>query len=266
MDGKMKITLLQQDIAWGEAERNRQKAHELILRAPQSDLYVLPEMWNTGFICNPSECEELIEDAQGRSVRWMQEMANSTGAAIAGSIATRAKDGTMRTRLYFVRPGDTTPSYYDKHHLFTYANEDKFYTAGQENVTVEWQDVRFRLFVCYDLRFPIWCRNTSGASTYDVALYVASWPATRALAWRSLLIARAIENQCYVCGVNRIGSDPQCDYSGGSMMIDPYGNVMEACPDNQEGTITATLNLDKLRHFREKFPVLMDQDVSEVVK
>ena len=91
MDGKMKITLLQQDIAWGEAERNCQKAHELILRAPQSDLYVLPEMWNTGFICNPSECEELIEDAQGRSVRWMQEMANSTGAAIAGSIATCAK-------------------------------------------------------------------------------------------------------------------------------------------------------------------------------
>jgi len=256
----MTITLLQQDILWGEAERNRQKVQEMILQAPKSELYVLPEMWNTGFICNPSDCKELIEDSRGESLCWMQQMSNSTGAAIAGSMATRAMDGTIRNRFYFVRPGDAKPIYYDKHHLFTYANEDKFYTAGQENVTVEWNDVRFRLFVCYDLRFPIWCRNTNGASAYDVALYVASWPTTRIQAWRSLLIARAIENQCYVCGVNRIGSDPQCDYSGGSMMVDPYGNIVEVCSDNQEGTITATLNINKLRHFREKFPVLMDQD------
>lgn len=260
MDSKITITLLQQDIVWGEAESNRQKARESILKAPKSDLYVLPEMWNTGFICDPSECEELIEDSQGQSVRWMQEMADSTNAAIAGSMATRAKDGSIRNRFFFVRPGEEEPCFYDKHHLFTYANEDRFYTAGQEKVIVDWRGLRFRLFVCYDLRFPIWCRNTDDDETYDVALFVASWPTTRILAWRSLLIARAIENQCYVCGVNRIGSDPQCDYSGGTLMIDPYGNIIKTCPDNQESTITGIIDIPKLKHFRQKFPVLTDRD------
>lgn len=248
----MKITLLQQDIVWAQPAVNCKAAEAAILAAPQSDVYVLPEMFSTGFATHP----EGIAEEDGASLCWMQQMATRMDAAIAGSIATKAEDGSFRNRFYFVKPnGETT--YYDKHHLFTYSGEHHRYTAGDKRVIVEWRGVRFMLLVCYDLRFPIWARSHED---YDCLLYVASWPTSRLQAWQTLLRARAIENQCYVCGVNRVGTDSACQYSGGTAAIDAYGRTLAECPLNQPSAITAEINMEKLTAFREKFPVLKDRD------
>lgn len=249
----MKVTLIQMDIAWGDIAKNCDVASQLIDSAPGSDLYVLPEMWSTGFATEPDG----IADDCYLSLSWMQHKADSINAAIAGSVAVKAEDGTFRNRFYFVRPGEESTPYYDKHHLFTYGNEHHRYTAGQSRTIIEWRGVRFLPQVCYDLRFPCFSRNNGAA--YDCAIYVASWPTSRIEAWRALLKARAIENQCYVLAVDRIGNDPACSYSGGTEAVDAYGRV-EACPDNEQCTLTYTLDMDALVAFRHKFPVLNDAD------
>lgn len=251
----MTITLLQQDIVWGDPTANQQAAEQAILAAAPSDLYVLPEMWSTGFATQP----EGIAERDGSSLQWMKQMAVRMDAALAGSVATEA-DGRFYNRFYFVKPtGEVTC--YDKHHLFTYGGEHHRYTAGRQKVVVEWRGVRFLLQVCYDLRFPIFARNAAeGPDAYDVALYVASWPTSRRAPWDLLLRARAIENQCYVCGVDRVGSDPTCEYNGGTALIDAYGRTVAACPDGEPGLLTATLDLEQLHAFRRKFPVLTDRD------
>ena len=283
----MTVTLVQMDIAWGDAKTNREAAEKAILSAEKSDLYVLPEMWNTGFDIEPegiAECLFPQEDGEkenkgSETLLWMQRMADKLDAAVAGSIAVRLPDGSYRNRLYFVTPGTTpnlpprkeafrcqSPSllggeaegggWYDKHHLFTYGNEHLHYTPGNERVTVEWRGVRFRLSTCYDLRFPLWLRYRGD---YDALICVASWPSVRMLAWRVLLQARAIENQCYVLGVNRVGSDPACQYSGGTAFVNPYGE-MTACPEGEAAVLTQTIDMEHLRTFRRKFPVLKEAD------
>lgn len=257
----MIITLLQQDIIWGNPQTNQFNAEKAILSAPHSDLYILPEMWSTGFTTNPKD----IAEHDLSSLRWMQVMAKRLNAAISGSIATALKDEngkeSYRNRFYFVKPEDSIATYYDKHHLFTYGEENIHYTPGTDKVIVKWRGVRFLLQVCYDLRFPIFSRNSiDHAISYDVAIYVASWPATRRHVWDTLLRARAIENQCYVCGVNRIGSDPLCQYNGGTIAIDAYGRTITSCIDNEPCTITFTIDMGKLEKFRTKFPVLKDRD------
>ena len=157
---------------------------------------------------------------------------------------------------YIVRPDGTT-EYYDKHHLFTFGGEHLRYTAGESRVIVEWRGVRILLLVCYDLRFPVWARNRGD---YDMILYVASWPVPRVSAWSSLLVARAIENQCYVAGVNRVGTDPACEYSGASVVLDPYGVAIAECERGVECAATAEVDLESLAEFRAKFPVLNDAD------
>lgn len=252
----MTITLLQQDIVWGDPLANQLATARAMAAAPSSDLYVLPEMWSTGFATQP----EGIAEREGTSLRWMQQTASRLNAAIAGSVATEA-DGHFYNRFYFVKPTGEV-AYYDKHHLFTYGGEHRRYTAGQRRVVVEWRGVRFLLQVCYDLRFPLFARNVpEGPDAYDVALYVASWPTSRRFAWDTLLRARAIENQCYVCGVNRIGTDPVCTYNGGTALVDAYGQTVAACPDEEVGSVTVTLDMEHLKAFREKFPVLGDRDV-----
>lgn len=249
----MKVALLQQDIVWANPAANISLADTAIQKAGPCDLYVLPEMWSTGFATQP---EGIAENDNSNSLRWMQDKANEMNAAIAGSIAVQdSHDLTYRNRFYFVRPGEQ-PVFYDKHHLFTYGGEHHRYTAGQERIVVEWRGVRFLLQVCYDLRFPIWARNRED---YDAAIYVASWPTPRVEAWRTLLKARAIENQCYILGVNRVGNDPACQYCGGTAFIDPYGQATE-CPDNEATHITAEIDMDRLHNFRLKFPVLKDRD------
>lgn len=252
----MIISLFQRDIKWGCPEENILLNNKLLRDAPKSDVYVLPEMWSTGFVTKPAEAG--IGDAK-TELQWMKQKARELDAAIAGSVAIKAEDGSFRNRFYFVTPDYVT--YYDKRHLFSYGGEHKRYTAGDERVVVEWRGVRFLLMVCYDLRFPIFSRNMPREEGgYDCALYVASWPTPRVAAWRTLLLARAIENQCYVCGVNRVGEDPACQYCGGTAAIDPYGRVIEACPDGLASSITFELDMPALEAFRKKFPVLKDRD------
>lgn len=257
----MKITLLQQDIIWADCTANQKAAEEAILKAERSDLYVLPEMWSTGYATEP----EGIAEEYASSLQWMQRMANRMDAAIAGSIATK-ENGCFYNRFYFVMPdhskgNDVNAVYYDKHHLFTYGGEHHKYTPGVNRTIIEWRGVRFLLQVCYDLRFPIFARNNAeGTESYDVALYVASWPSSRRAPWDVLLHARAIENQCYVCGVNRVGNDPTCHYNGGTSFIDAYGRTLAACPDDEIAAITAEIDIEKLNAFRNKFPVLADRD------
>ena len=251
--GKMRITILQRDIEWATPEVNRQRVDEAIDCNPNSDLYVLPEMFSTGFCTCP---EGIAESADSLTLQWMQSKAMQTNAAIAGSVAV--KDGDKYyNRFYFVKP-DGDVSYYDKKHLFTYGGEHLRFTAGKERKVVEFRGVRFLLEVCYDLRFPIWSRNRGD---YDMILYVASWPTPRVEAWSALLIARAIENQCYVAGVNRVGTDPSCEYCGGSVIIDPYGKCIASCARGEESEATAEIDMEALEVFRQKFPVLSDADI-----
>lgn len=248
----MKVTILQRDIIWAYPARNIQRAEKAIDRNAGADLYVLPEMFSTGFCTQP---EGIAESAQSDTLSWMKRKAAATGAAIAGSIAVE-QDGRYYNRFYFVKP-DGSVAHYDKKHLFTYGGEHLRFTAGEERVVVEHCGVRILLEVCYDLRFPVWSRNRGD---YDMILYVASWPTPRVEAWSALLVARAIENQCYVAGVNRVGKDPSCDYCGGSTIIDPYGRAMATCATGEECEASATIDMESLKAFREKFPVLSDAD------
>ena len=249
----MKVTILQQDMVWENVSENIRRADAAIDSAPVSDLYVLPEMFSTGFCTMP---EGVAEPVDGPVLSWMKAKAAATDAAIAGSVAV-TEDGKYYNRFYFVYP-DGTVSYYDKKHLFTYGGEHHHFTPGEERVVVTFRGVRLLLEVCYDLRFPIWSRNHGD---YDMILYVASWPSVRVGAWKSLLVARAIENQCYVAGVNRVGTDPSNEYNGGSMIIDPYGKVVASCEDGAAMSASAVVDMEALEAFREKFPVLNDSDV-----
>lgn len=254
----MKVVILQHDIAWAQPEENRQRLEQLIERQPRADLFVLCEMWTTGFATQP----EGIAEREGTSLGWMKRMARLHNAALAGSIATE-EGGRFYNRFYFVKP-DGSVQHYDKRHLFTYGGEHHHFSRGERRTIVEWQGVRFLLEVCYDLRFPLWSRNRWDAETgqpqYDAILYVASWPTPRVEAWSTLLRARAIENQCYVCGVNRVGTDPNCQYCGGSAIIDPYGRTLAECERDKECAASATIDLPALQAFRQKFPVLLDAD------
>ena len=273
----MKVTLIQMDIVWENPKANQETAERLMRSAEKSDLYVLPEMWNTGVTTEPQRVAPSPEEEGSSSLQWMQRMANELDAAVAGSMAVACPlpapplgECQYRNRLYFVKPstssgsqalpqrrsGEGAVSFYDKHHLFSYGGETEHYTPGGEYVTVEWRGVRFHLSICYDLRFPLWLRNKDN---YDVLICVASWPAVRTHAWNVLLQARAIENQCYVLGVNRIGKDPYCEYSGGTAIVDPFG-FATSCPDNEAFALTQTLDLKRLKAFRDKFPVLKEQD------
>lgn len=249
----MKVTLMQRDIVWADPQQNLRRASEAIASLEPTDLIVLPEMFATGFGGDPVQTAEPEEG--GAVLTWMRQTAARHDCAVAGSVAVAVKEtGDVVNRLYFVKP-DGTVVHYDKHHLFRYGGEQG-YAAGQERVVVTWRGVRFMLLVCYDLRFPAWNRCHSD---YDCALYVASWPTARITQWAALLRARAIENQCYVVGVNRVGSDPVCDYPGDSVVVHPYGHALVLL-DDKEQAATVDLDIDALYHFRERFPVLEEAD------
>ncbi len=241
------------DIAWGDCQGNVRRADAMIDNAPEADLYILPEMFSTGFAADP---EGMAESENGKTVEWMRRKAVAKDAAIAGSLAIRS-GGRYFNRLYFVKPdGDVTT--YDKRHLFSYAGENLHYTRGEERVIVEWRSVRIMLQVCYDLRFPVFSRNHGD---YDMIIYVASWPTSRIKVWDTLLHARALENQCYVAGVNRVGRDPNCEYCGNSLIISPYGENLAVCGSGEESAKMAEIEMEMLRSFRKKFPVIDDADI-----
>lgn len=240
------------DIAWSNTSDNVRKANAMIDDAPKADLYVLPEMFSTGFITYP---EGIAEEEGNDTLSWMKRKAEEKDAAIAGSVAI-SSGGKYYNRLYFVKP-DGSVAFYDKRHLFSYAGENEHYTCGDERVVVEWRGVRIMLQVCYDLRFPVFSRNHGD---YDMVVYVAAWPTSRIHVWDTLLKARAMENQCYVAGVNRIGSDPNCDYCGHSVIISPYGKEIATCEELTECSAQADIDMERLEAFRKKFPVLDDAD------
>lgn len=247
------------NLAWCDAAENLRHAEELIKSQPGADVYVLPEMFTTGFCVEPSRIAEPME---GPTLAWMRRVASETDAAIVGSVATIAPEGGYKNRMYFAEP-DGQVFHYDKRHLFSYSGEDKHYEAGRERVIIEWRGVRFLLQVCYDLRFPVFARN---CDDYDVALYVANWPDKRRMAWDILLRARAIENQAVVIGVNRVGTDPMCNYDGGTAAIDFFGFVAVRCDDNTEQVITYEVKMDEMRQYRDKFPSLNDSDDFRIIE
>ena len=255
----MRITLLQTDITWASPHLNIGQAEEMIDAAPPSDLYVLPEMWSTGFATSP----EGIAETDGLSLKWMKTTAQRCHAAISGSIATALPHHggySYLNRHYFVRP-DGSHEQYDKRHLFSYGGEHLCYTRGENRCVATYGGWRWLLLVCYDLRFPVWSRYRGD---YDGIIIVANWPETRQAVWDTLLKARAIENQCYVVAVNRTGSDSHNIYAGGSRVIDAKGKVVAECALHEACTATADIDIGDLLRFREKFRVLDDRDTFDI--
>lgn len=252
----MKINLIQTDIVWGDPQANCAHLDKLLAGAEPADLYVLPEMFSTGFA---TLANATVEHEPSEGLAWMQRKAQELHAAIAGSIALETPAKCVN-RFYFVRP-DGTYVQYDKRHLFGYGGEGERFRAGKERVIVEYKGVRFLLAVCYDLRFPVWLRSRDD---YDVMLLVASWPDVRRFAWDTLARARAIENACYVAAVNRVGSDPACNYNGGTAWIGPYGETLAEVADGSEGVASGEIDLERIAAYHAKFPVLSDADAFEL--
>ena len=252
---KLRVALLQNDIIWENVDANLAYC-EQVLQALDADVHVamLPEMFTTGFSMSATQ---YAEEGEGKTLTALKEWAARYDVALAGSYIAR-EEGKCYNRGFFVKPcGEVT--FYDKRHLFRMGDEGKVFTAGDRRVIVEYREWRIALFICYDLRFPVWSRNVE--NEYDIALYVASWPQVRSHVWRSLLVARAIENACYVCGVNRVGEDGMSlAYIGDTMVVDFKGTTLDKVPDGEQGHVVVELDGDKLQSFRTKFPTWRDAD------
>ena len=246
----MKTAIIQHAIQWGQTAANLQVLSTLMDQQQGADLFVLSETFATGFMT------EGALTFGNTILDWMKHEAQRLDAAIAGSVAFSDDEGQARNRLFFVRP-DGSYEYYDKRHLFSMAGETDTYVAGQQRVVVAWRGVRLLLQVCYDLRFPVFSRNHGD---YDAVLYVANWPSSRREVWQTLLKARALENQCYVIGVNCVGCSSGVDYAGDSVVLDAYGHAVASCPAGEQATAIAGLDMERLNLFRQKFPVLNDAD------
>ncbi|HKZ72805.1 MAG TPA: amidohydrolase [Steroidobacteraceae bacterium] len=252
---KLRVTLVQQALEWEDAQANRSCFERLLAPlAGQTDLVVLPEMFTTGF---SMDAERLAEPAGGPTSQWLTAMARRLDAAVTGSVITR-DGGQHFNRLHWAQP-DGLLEHYDKRHLFRMAREHEHYTAGREARVLGWRGFRVCPLVCYDLRFPVFSRR-AGALDYDLLLYVANWPAVRVDAWSTLLKARAMENQAYVAGVNRIGPDGQgTPHTGQSAALNFLGRPLAEL-GSSPGVLTAELDLAALREFRERFPAHLDAD------
>ena len=258
---QLNITLCQLNLQWENPSKNLQQIDQLLaseLTEP-TDLIVLPEMFTSGF---SMDNRKLAEHMSGATVSWMQQTAINHNCAVAGSIPVlvdgKANNNNIVNRLVFTTASSI--EYYDKKHLFSMAGEHKRYQAGKVQKIVSWRDWRINLQVCYDLRFPAWSRNTNKADGYDLLLYVANWPEKRRNHWRQLLIARAIENQTYVVGVNRVGTDGNgIDYSGDTLLVDYLG---ELAVDLKAKAQLYQYTVDKVaqQNYQKKFPALADAD------
>lgn len=250
----LRVTLVQSMLHWEDAEANRRMfAGKLASLKGDTDLVVLPEMFTTGFSMRSTE---LAEGMDGPTVAWMTSQARALDAAVYGSVIM-TEGGRYFNRGLFVKP-DGEVTVYDKRHLFRFAGEQEHYTAGQRRVVVDWRGWRLLLQICFDLRFPVFARNRGD---YDGILYVANWPEVRRHPWSQLLIARAIENQCHVVGVNRVGMDGKgMHYSGDSVAIGPRGDRIGHVAPSQEGLATVTWDRAELEDLRLKFPVGSDAD------
>jgi omega-amidase len=250
---RLKTLLVQPQLRWKNPAQNRDHLDALVSQdIGQADLVVFPETFTTGFL---GDTDLPTEDMTGPTVQWMTDLSVRHDCAVAGS-AVITEQGLRYNRLIFVTPNGVS-GYYDKRHLFAFGGESRRYTAGDERVILDYRGWRINLQICYDLRFPAWCRNRSD---YDLMLLVANWPSKRVRHWSALLEARAIENQSWVIGVNRVGQDGNgLDYPGQSVLHDPSGN----CIANLESKETAQLvemDLDAVAETQNKFPFLADSD------
>jgi len=261
------ITTIQTNLHWENKQANLLLLEDRLRNLEQqTEIVVLPEMFSTGFSMRP---QDLAETMEGETVMWMKEMAAQYRIVLTGSIIIE-EDKKFYNRLVWMLPNGQA-AFYDKRHLFAFAGEDKFYSPGGKRLIAQVKGWKINLQVCYDLRFPVWGRQQlQNAATisaenepgleYDILLYVANWPQRRSHAWKTLLCARAIENQCYVVGVNRVGKDGNDVYhSGNSMVIDPLGEVMYHMAD-EEDSFTITLQKEHLETVRTKFPFWKDSD------
>jgi omega-amidase len=250
-----RISLAQQPLVWHDAAANR--AHFAAVLAPlagATDLVVLPEMFTSGFTMNP---EKFAEAADGDTRAWLLAQARVLDAAVGGSVAI-TENGRYFNRFLLATP-DGEVHQYDKRHLFRMGAEHRHYSAGNHALIVEWRGARLCPLVCYDLRFPVWSRRRPGLE-YDIALFVASWPAARRYAWSTLLRARAIENQAFVVGVNRVGSDGGGNsYVGDSAVLDFLGHPLMELTDKAQ-VVTVPVDLEALRAWRDRFPAHLDAD------
>ncbi|MBA5628822.1 nitrilase-related carbon-nitrogen hydrolase [Moheibacter lacus] len=246
----LKISLAQYDIEWENPQANLEFLDDL-LENHQSDLIILPEMFTTGFSMN---VKQIAEKPFGKSYQWMKSVAEKGNCAVSGSIST-IENGKFYNRFYFVTPENTTV--YDKKHLFGYGKETEAYSSGNEIVSVEFRGWKFRLITCYDVRFPVWCRNTDD---YDALICVANWPAVRVEPWKALLKARAIENMAYTIGVNRIGTDDyDLVYNGNSKVFDPIGTELKPKIKNKH-LLQTEISLQTVKDYRKNFGFLKDKD------
>ncbi len=253
------ITIIQADLVWENKTANLAMLTQKIKnREGATELVILPEMFSTGFSMNPTAFAETMH---GNTVEWMRTLAASEKIILTGSIIIEENNNFYNRLIWMLPTGQF--GYYDKRHLFGFAKENEHYTAGNKRLIAQAKGWKINLQVCYDLRFPVWSRqakNKANTAEYDLLIYVANWPEQRSHAWKTLLCARAIENQCYVVGVNRVGNDGNNIYhSGNSFVIDPTGEVLYHKAD-VEDVFSITLQKELLQAVRQKFPFLKDAD------
>ena len=261
----LSFTLIQTDLHWEDKQANLQMLENKINSINQpTHIVILPEMFSTGFSMKP---EKLAEKMDGPTVQWMKKIASSKKIILTGSIIIEENEAYYNRLLWVLPNGEI--GHYDKRHLFVYGSEDQYYNQGNERFIASVNGWKINLMVCYDLRFPVWARqqfHKADGFEYDVLIYVANWPQRRNHAWKTLLQARAIENQCYVIGVNRIGTDGNdLSYSGDSMVADTLGKVLYQ-KENEEDVFTINLDKKHLEEMREKLPFWKEADPFLLIK
>jgi len=256
------LSIIQSDLKWEDKAANLEQFEQKINSINEkTQLVVLPEMFNTGFSMNAAA---LAENMDGITLQWMSRICKAQKIILTGSLIIE-EDNKYYNRMVWMMPNGQM-GYYDKRHLFAYAGEDKHYTSGTKRVIASVNGWKVNLQVCYDLRFPVWSRQQTlkdeknNQAEYDLLIYVANWPTKRSHAWKTLLCARAIENQCYAVGVNRVGFDFHGNHhSGDSMLVNPLGEVLYHCADHED-VFTITLTMDELNKTRDTLPFLRDAD------
>ncbi len=259
MSETLNITTIQTNLIWEEKNSNLINFENKINAISEpSDLIVLPEMFTTGFSMTPSIFAEKMD---GKTVKWMKKIASSKNILLIGSIIIEENNNYLN-RLLTVYP-DGHLDFYDKRHLFSPGGEHKEYTAGNKKLVINYKTWRINPLICYDLRFPIWSRSLKN---YDIQIYIANWPQKRHIHWSTLLKARSIENQAYVVGVNRIGTDGNgFKHSGDTVVFDPWGEKISVTKPNEESTETVTLKKENLQKARKMLPILNDADNFEII-
>lgn len=258
----LKITIIQANLAWEDKEKNLINFSEKINKiTTATDVIILPEMFTTGFTM---QAKQFAESMDGPTFNWMKITANKKNCVITGSFICE-ENGHYFNRLIWMNANGSYVKY-DKRHLFNMGNEDKHYTAGQEKIVVELKGWKICPLICYDLRFPVWSRNSKD-NPYDLLIYIANWPQRRSLAWNTLLLARAIENQCYVIGVNRVGMDGNAIlHVGDSAVITAAGEITSTIKSAEESEISTMLNYSALIEYRKLFPALADSDSFQIAE